>query len=537
MNKDAALTQTRSVFGRLCAGALALLLLSLPAEAEKRVAFVVGNSAYHSVPALANATNDAAATRKVLEEAGFEVVAATDADLAELRAKLDIFAKKVEEAGSGAAATVFYAGHAVQLNGVNYLLPVDVKLEKDADLPARALPLSDVLKRLDATRATTKIVILDACRDNPFASAGRARGLALTLLDGADDGRSEAGLARVESKGGTLVAFSTSPGATAADGVGDHSPFTAAFLKLVREPGQPVEQLFRRVRLAVHESTMGQQTPWETSSLTAQFSFFEKSASSDEPSPVDPEATASLPRQLPDQPTRGAFEGRSAREAYDIAVAWDLPEAYRLYLELYPDDFYALHVHRALSQRQEEIAWAEAVRAGDAEALRMFTRLYPNSHHAAEARTLAATAPSRIRTAAVCLPSAPIRPIAPPPAAPRQRKAKAEPPPPRVKSATPAKPVPASRRRPVVVEEVIEDIPPPRRMVRPRPNDVPEREPDIDPGAAVAIGVIGGAMLGGGMRGPRYPGGMGPRYPGGEGPRPMPNRPSMGYPPPGSSLR
>jgi uncharacterized caspase-like protein len=209
---------------------------------------------------LPNPANDAAATKAALEQAGFEVVHVADANLAAMRATLDSFARKVEQAGAGSSAVVFYAGHAVQMAGVNYLLPIDIKPEKSTDMPALAVSLGDILKRLDLTGATTKIVILDACRDNPFATAGRARGLAMALIDGAgrDD---EAGLARIESKGGTLVAFSTSPGSTAADGAGEHSPFAAAFLKLVREPGLPVEQLFRRVRLAVHDATGGEQTP------------------------------------------------------------------------------------------------------------------------------------------------------------------------------------------------------------------------------------------------------------------------------------
>jgi uncharacterized caspase-like protein len=384
-----------------------LALMTPPASAAKRVALVVGNSAYRSVPALPNPANDAASMRRVLEATGFDVIHVADASSATFRTTLEAFAKAVEQAGQGSAAVVYYAGHAVQLEGTNYLLPVDAKPRSNADIRSQSISLRDILKRLDETGAATKIVILDACRDNPFAPKAGARGLAATLLDGTEE-KSEHGLARVESKGGTLVAFATSPGAQAADGAGEHSPYTAALLNLLPEPGLPVEQLFRRVRLSVHDTTSGLQTPWETSSLITDFSFVAGTVA-----PKTDASVGSTARLASARPTHEALRALPTEEAYRTAVFWNEPEIYRIYVEIYPDNLRALWVHRTLALRYEEIAWAEAVRMGDADSFRLFQRLYPGSLHGAEALRLAsASAPRAVRMAALCGPTAPMPPVA-----------------------------------------------------------------------------------------------------------------------------
>jgi hypothetical protein len=526
MSSHSLLCRSLSLLRWLFLVQLALATAALPASAAqgqakgigKRIALVVGNSDYRTAPALPNPVSDAAATKLALEQAGFEVVHVADADLPAMRSGLDTFARKVEQAGAGAAAVVFYAGHAVQVAGVNYLLPVDIRPEKTTDMATAALSLSDILKRLDATGASTKIVILDACRDNPFAAAGRARGLAMTLVDGATGRDDEAGLARIESKGGTLVAFSTSPGATAADGAGEHSPFAAAFLKFVREPGLPVEQLFRRVRLAVHEATGGEQTPWETSSLTADFKFIDGLAplatSGNAIAGIDTMSTGSAVRL-----TRANFSGVSSVAAYEKAIYLDTPVAYQLFLDVYPDDPRAPRLYRMLSLRQQETAWAETVRAGDAEAYRLFMRLYPASQHLAEAEMLAARAPKRFaRTASLACPE-PVQPKVRkielkqpvPPAQPKERirKADREPPP--------------IRRRPAARSSEVDDEPiyaePPHQS--------------LDP--AIAIGIVGGIL---GVVKPRFGGYRGyGGYGGYHGMRPGGSPPPMGRPRPNYNPR
>jgi len=486
----------------LAAAVVAVILTPWPAEAAKRVALVVGNASYEAIPALPNPMRDAAATRDALTEAGFEVVHLADGTLPAFQATLDAFAKKVEAAGEDAAAVVFYAGHAVQLAGTNYLLPIDVKPRTDADVPGQSVSLTDILKRLDATKARTKIVILDSCRDNPFVNPAGARGLALTLLDGAGAGPAgETGLARIESKGGTLVAFSTSPGATAADGTGEHSPFAAAFLKLVREPGLPVEQLFRQVRLAVYETTGGQQTPWETSSLTTPFSFFEG------PPQTAADTVETTGSTGAAQVTTAALTGQTAAEAFRTALYWDTLDAYRLFLAAHPDDLLALRVHRILTLRQEEMAWAEAVRDGTKDAFALYLRLFPGSSHAEAAMRLAATAPERARLqlAAVC-------PAPAPALKPTKTKLTPAPAPKKTKKAT-TKP----RRAPAPADDFEEPVWV-ERPVR-----------TYDPGPAIAVDIIGGAIFGG-MSRPRPPR---MRDDGGYRPmpqrQPMPTSPSYGY--------
>ncbi|WID97099.1 caspase family protein [Bosea vestrisii] len=392
-----------------------LTLITSPAAAQqRRFAFVMGNGAYQNIAKLPNALNDANATRAMLQEAGFDVTAATDLSLAGLRSALDVFVDKVKQGGTGSTALVYYAGHAVQLDGANYILPTDVRPETSGNIPNQSLSLTEILRKLDAAGARSKIAILDACRNNPFAARELSRGLALQMVDGANEGiRSEAGLARIDSNSGTFVAFATSPGSTAADGTGPNSPFTTAFLREAREPGLPVEQVFRRIRLAVYDATSGVQIPWDTSSLITDVSFFQRP-------PGAPQAQPAIAGAVPlaTRPTTAALRSMSPADASRTAIAWDRRDIYRTALDTNPDDQSALRLHRILSQRTEETAWAETVLAGDAESLKLFARLYPGSQHENEALRLAATAPSRnrVQVAQTC-------PICPAVQQPRVRRA------------------------------------------------------------------------------------------------------------------
>lgn len=392
----------------------ALSLGATPALAQKRFAFVIGNGAYANVTKLPNALNDANATRAMLQEAGFDITPALDLSLAGLRSALDVFVDKVRRSGPDTTALVYYAGHAVQLDGANYILPTDIRPQIATSIADQSLSLGDILRRLDGAGAKSKIAILDACRDNPFANRQVARGLALQIVDGANEGiSSEAGLARVDSGSGTFVAFATSPGSTAADGTGNNSPFTTAFLREAREPGLAVEQIFRRIRLAVYDSTNGTQIPWDTSSLITEFSFFQRPAAA----PAAQPATAgNVP--MTTRPTLAALRAMSPADAARTAIAWDRSDIYGNALAINPEDQTALRLNRILAQRTDERAWAEAVLAGDAESFRLYARLYPVSDHTAAALRLAATAPSRnrVQVAQTC-------PVCPAIQQPRTRRA------------------------------------------------------------------------------------------------------------------
>ncbi|QEL21297.1 outer membrane beta-barrel protein [Bosea sp. F3-2] len=366
-----------------------------PAFAQKRFAFIIGNGAYANVTKLPNALNDANATRAMLQDAGFDITPALDLSLAGLRSALDVFVDKVRQGGPDATALVYYAGHAVQLEGANYILPTDIRPQGSGNIASQSLSLSEILRRLDSVGAKSKFAILDACRDNPFAALELSRGLALQIVDGANEGiRSEAGLARVDSGSGTFVAFATSPGSTAADGTGANSPFTTAFLREAREPGLPVEQVFRRIRLAVYDATKGVQIPWDTSSLITDFSFFQRPAGA---SPQPQAGPGTIPLAAAARPSTATLRSMSPADAYRTAIAWDRRDIYRSVLDANPDDPNALRLYRILSQRTEETAWAETVLAGDAESFKLFARLYPGSTHVNESLRLAARAPSRNR--------------------------------------------------------------------------------------------------------------------------------------------
>ncbi len=392
----------------------ALSLGATPALAQKRFAFVVGNGGYANVTKLPNALNDANATRAMLQEAGFDITPALDLSLSGLRSALDVFVDKVRRGGPDATALVYYAGHAVQLDGANYILPTDIRPQAGSNIAEQSLSLSDILRRLDGAGAKSKIAILDACRNNPFAERQTARGLALQIVDGANEGvSSEAGLARIDSNSGTFVAFATSPGSTAADGSGPNSPFTTAFLREAREPGLAVEQIFRRIRLAVYDSTNGTQIPWDTSSLITEVSFFQRPAGA----PAAQPATAGNV-SLTARPTLASLRGMSPADAARTAIAWDRSDIYGNALAINPEDQNALRLNRILAQRTDERAWAEAVLAGDAESFKLYARLYPVSDHTAAALRLAATAPSRnrVQVAQTC-------PVCPAVQQPRTRRA------------------------------------------------------------------------------------------------------------------
>jgi len=434
----------------------ALSLGATPALAQKRFAFVVGNGGYANVTKLPNALNDANATRAMLQEAGFDITPALDLSLSGLRSALDVFVDKVRRGGPDATALVYYAGHAVQLDGANYILPTDIRPQTGTNIAEQSLSLSDILRRLDGAGAKSKIAILDACRNNPFADRPTARGLALQIVDGANEGiNSEAGLARIDSNSGTFVAFATSPGSTAADGTGANSPFTTAFLREAREPGLAVEQIFRRIRLSVYDSTNGTQIPWDTSSLITEFSFFQRPAGAPA---AQPASAGNVP--ITARPTLASLRGMSPADAARTAIAWDRSDIYGNALSLNPEDQNALRLNRILAQRTDERAWAEAVLAGDAESFKLYARLYPVSEHTAAALRLAATAPSRnrVQVAQTC-------PVCPAVQQPRTRRADYTP-----RGVSPAH-AGAPRRAPPTTPQGVS----PQALAPALPNFLPER--------------------------------------------------------------
>jgi uncharacterized caspase-like protein len=236
--------------------------LVAPPPAQKRVALVMGNSAYRHVAKLANPANDAAGMAAALTRLGFEVIEGRDLDKTATEKTIRAFQKSLSGAD---VALFFYAGHGLQVAGQNYIAPIDATLKAEGDLDFETVPVDLVLKQME--RGTkTNLVFLDACRDNPLAdNLARSMG-----TRSASVGR---GLARVGAGLGTLIAFATQPGSVALDGAGANSPFTAALLKHIERPGIDVGELMIEVRREVLAATNGVQVPWDQSSLTGRFYF------------------------------------------------------------------------------------------------------------------------------------------------------------------------------------------------------------------------------------------------------------------------
>ena len=221
-------------------------------KADKRVALVVGNSRYQSVAPLNNPGNDAALIAETLRGAGFSLVGN--------RAQLDLdkagFDRAVQDFGNqltGADVALFYySGHGLQIRGENYLVPVSANPTKEADVDFQMLNVSLVLRQMEGSGTKLNIVVLDACRNNPFGGRG------LRAADG--------GLAQIHGAEGTLISFATQPGNVAQDGNGRDSPFTEALAEVIRKPGVEVLQAFNQVGLKVMRATGGQQIPWMSNS-------------------------------------------------------------------------------------------------------------------------------------------------------------------------------------------------------------------------------------------------------------------------------
>ena len=215
--------------------------MQAPPPTDQRIALVIGNSNYQTAPRLANPGNDAQSMSQLLNSAGFEVTQATDLTRSDMVRVVQDFSAKVAERGPGTVAMIYYAGHGVQVAGENYLLPVDAKISSPSDLDDNSLRLVDLMGTLESIQSRMRIVVLDACRNNPFPEVN-------------DTGR---GLAIVDAPRGSIVGYSTAPGMEAQDGDGNHSPYTSAFLDVAREKNLPIEQLFKRVRLEVNNATKG----------------------------------------------------------------------------------------------------------------------------------------------------------------------------------------------------------------------------------------------------------------------------------------
>jgi hypothetical protein len=455
------------------------------ARAENRLALVIGQSAYRTVSALPNPANDARAMSKLLGDAGFEVTTTADLSQKEMNEKVGDFAARIAARGPDTVALVFYAGHGLQIDGENYLIPVDVDPRREADIPLQAVRLNDVLNTLNSVPSRMRILLLDACRNNPFPAISPTAGHGLALVDT----RSGAP--------GTFMSFSTSPGAEAEDGNGADSPYTMALLAVAREPGLPIEEAFKRVRVSVNQATEGRQTPWDSSSLTENFTFMAGAASDGAASP-----RPAVVRHTVEE-WRRMLQGKPVELANEMIVGDGTVEAYEAFVALFAQAPFGPQARAWLDRHRRMVAWNDAVLVNTAAAYRGFLAQYPDSDLTATARKLIERLryrPSPLPVVAALGGGAPAQPVPAAlgptcpcgaPAAPSIRKVDT---PPAKKPRDAEPPRRAGSPPPRFVREVDEDV-----VVVRRP------PPDIygpGPGPSIGIGIGIGGGYGGGERGP-----------------------------------
>jgi len=261
---------------------------------EARTALIIGNGAYPTAP-LKNPVRDARAMAEALSKCGFRVTLLEDATRARMVAALRDFGQAIQGGGVG---LLYYAGHGMQVKGRNYLVPVDADLASEDEVPYNTLDADAVLAKMESARNRLNILILDACRNNPFARSFRS---------------SAQGLAQMDAPAGSYIAFATAPGRTAADGTGSHGLYTQHLLDQLARPGIKVEDVFKRVRASVMRDSQAQQVPWESSSITGDFYFMPGTAPAAIP-PVGSAGSSALQSGL-DPILRDCLQARGGLEA------------------------------------------------------------------------------------------------------------------------------------------------------------------------------------------------------------------------------
>ena len=286
------------------------LFSTAPAHAEKRIALIIGNSAYTHSGALENPKNDAQLIASALRRANFEVTVRTDANRKSMQEAFRAYSAKLKTAGKDTVGFFYFAGHGTQVNGVNYLMPVDANIEDESQVESETVSASGLMAQLGGAANKMNLVILDSCRNNPFKRGYRSQ---------------VRGLAPMHAPPSTLIGYSTQPGNVAYDGTKGYSPYAIALHRAIRQTGHSIESAFKQARTEVNEVTGGKQVPWEESSLFVDFYFFK-----DAPlTPIQPVAWNSK-----------AFDAE-ASQWKDIRSSRD-PGSFRGYLKKHPQGTFSL---------------------------------------------------------------------------------------------------------------------------------------------------------------------------------------------------
>ena len=288
------------------------MLVAQPALAEKRVALVIGNSAYKNISSLANPANDARLMARVLKAQGFEVILGLDLQYRAMKRIIRRYTAKLRKHGRDTVGFIFYAGHGLQVHGTNYLVPVQAEIENEGDVDIETISASSLLFGVSEARNRLNIIVLDACRNNPYRSMFRS---------------SSRGLSTMDAPRGALIAFSTGPGDVAADGSGKNSPFTKALAKSMQMKGLTIERVFKMARRKVYIVSNKRQLPWINSSVLGDF------------------YPAGQGRKTPQPKTSGAGRDQDVAFWQDIRGSKDASD-YEDYLQQFPKGTFARRARR-----------------------------------------------------------------------------------------------------------------------------------------------------------------------------------------------
>ncbi len=409
------------VFAFWCVATLVSSAAGALANEGARIALVIGNGRYAEAP-LKNPVNDARAMTATLRARGFDVIARENVSKRQMEEAMADFGEKLS---AGATGLFFYAGHGLQVNGHNYLIPVDAKITSEARVRLEGVDVDAVVDQMQAAKSKVSIVILDACRNNPFERRFRGFG---------------GGLAQISAPEGTIIGYATAPGKVAADGDGSNGLYTQELLKALDTPGLRVEDIFKQVRINVSRASDGGQVPWEASSLTGDFYFIPPAlVAAAVPAPVvieeafwtavkDSTTPAEIDLYLRQYPSGTFAAAARARLAQIEESSWTRVKdratrtEVELYLRQYPSGRFVGPAQARLAQI-EETAWRSVKDSAAPADLETYLRDYPSGTFANDARArlralLAAASPPPTVAAKADTPapaSVAASPAAPPP--------------------------------------------------------------------------------------------------------------------------
>ncbi|MGY4178428.1 hypothetical protein ACVIHH_003719 [Bradyrhizobium sp. USDA 4518] len=362
--------------GQICFFLVALLLAQ-PATAANRVALVIGNSAYKNAAPLSNPVNDAQIVEATLKHAGFDVVQTRlDLQAAEMRRTLRDFADQSRDAD---VAVVYYAGHGIEIEGTNYLIPVDATLERDTDVYDEAFSLERILLAVEPARQL-RLVILDACRNNPFSDKMK-RTVGSRAIS--------RGLARIEpASSNTLVAFAAKAGSTASDGNSNNSPYATALVKYIGTPGLDLRRVFGFVRDDVMKATGNRQEPYVYGTLGGD----------DVPLVPARETIREAAKEIAREPVPAAMPRSEMRHDYELALQVGNKDAMNYFIAQYPDSYYANLAKLQLAKidaEEKRAAAVEKARQAEQEQARLVNQGAQQTHLAKAASELKAAQEAR----------------------------------------------------------------------------------------------------------------------------------------------